>query len=210
MERKILIYQIVTKYFSLLLFIFITTTVNAQEKNNAIFFTDLYSGGSFGSNGGGNLAFSANYQQDKNIFTYRYIINFHVGEFEKKFISFFPFTYVFAPIQSIERSFLYGKRYINNNYSYSFLGGISHTKLRDKIIDSGEPYDTTFFGFPFEMNIRWFNAEKSKFKLLGIIPIGKENPFSAGGGIKLIGNISKKSYIGIGITLGFGYYKNYK
>ena len=98
---------------------------------------------------------------------------------------------------------------INKEFSYSFSGGFSYTNFTNtpKI----DPvFENSFIGFPFEINVKWFKAEKEKLKLFAIIPIGKPTGFSSSMGVKLFGNISKKSYVGIGLTFGLGYYKNYK
>lgn len=201
------------KSFIILLVLFLTFESFSQKndsKNNNIFFYEISSGGSFGDGGGGNAAFSINYQTKEHLFTYKYSGTFKIDPESRFLIAFIPFAYIFLPLKLEERALLYGKRYLRNEVSYSFSAGISYTDYHDEFVDYDRATETgRFIGFPFEINARRFNREKSKLKLIGIIPIGKSNGFGMAGGIKLFGSLSKKSYIGIGLTMGFGYYKNY-
>ena len=89
--------------------------------------------------------------------------------------------------------------------------GISRVKYRtlgpysEQIIHS-----ESFIGLPLEFNIRWFRKGKKINKLFGLIPISKETGLGSSSGLKLFATISKKSYIGLALNFGFGYYKNYK
>ena len=147
------------------------------------------------------LGAELNYQVQKNLFSIRYL-----GLFEFK--SFF----LFIPLNvktTNEYALLFGKRYINQGEAFSFSGGISILNEQGNIGDL--QYNTgNYFGFPVEVNYTFFNNEKERYRIIyGLIPIGKPTAFGRSIGFKLVGNISKSSFIGFGLNLGFGWHKKY-
>jgi len=187
------------------------TQENKEKKSNPIIFVDITLGYSFVNTG--VLMGTINYQTKNNLFTYRFSELSHITNFSEAWAFIIPiyplFTLVLSPIKSKEYAFLYGKRYINNGFSYSFSGGVSYIKHTDFPKYNNSVFEQSFIGFPFEANIKWFKSEKRRFFLFGVFPIGKPFGFGGGIGFKLFGNLSKHPYIGLGITLGLGYYKNY-
>ena len=147
------------------------------------------------------LGTELNYQVQKNLFSIRYL-----GLFEFK--SFF----LFIPLNvktTNEYALLFGKRYINQGEAFSFSGGIAI--LNEQGNTNNIQYQTdNYFGVPLEVNYTFFNNEKERYRIIyGLIPIGKPTTFGRSIGFKLVGNISKSSFIGFGLNLGFGWHKKY-
>jgi len=108
-----------------------------------------------------------------------------------------------------EYSFLYGKRFFKYQYSYSFLIGISHYKNKKHNTTNYNWDKTSFYGIPIEINYKLIKRKKRKLRFLGLFPFGEPTTFGLSTGIKIYANISNQSYIGWGVTFGFGNYKNY-
>jgi len=194
------------KKILLLLFvcIFSVNAFTQGKKWNPIVFTE-FSLGPFISlkEGAGSifLELSLNYQKNKYLFTLR-----------KKHLANVPLLAWDNPAlieYTKEYSFLVGKRFFNGDLSYSFSGGISHSKTKKYNSVTHVFEKTSFIGIPLEINIRSIKGKIRRTKFLGLFPFGKPTPFGFSPGIKLLGSISKQPYIGIGFMLGFGHYKNY-
>ncbi len=54
-----------------------------------------------------------------------------------------------------------------------------------------------------------FKGKKRQYRLYKIIPVGRKTSFGRNVGFKIIGNISKNSFIGVGINCGLGIHKKY-
>jgi hypothetical protein len=189
-----------------------------KVKENPIIYADLILGPSTEIGGPGTFLIGGelNYQIKKDLFSIRYIEN---ADLKTTWFIFIP-TFI-QRSKNNETALLYGKRFIDDNKSYSFSGGISHNKYTNynyeynsllADIPSAQLPSTseTYFGFPFEGEIRWFNAEKKRFRVFyGIIPIGQKTSFCRSFGFKLVGNLSKRSYVGIGLVFGLGVHKQY-
>ena len=170
----------------------------AQEiipKNSFIFLETSIGIFTYDASGGMSFSISANYQHKNNLFKIGRVL-----------LSSTPFNIDIDKVvqtdykEKRETSFLYGKRYIKNGFSYSFLGGIS----------TASTSEFNFIGLPLEFNLRWFKSKKERMRFLGLIPFGKPTGIGFSNGLKLFGSISKHSYIGLSYTVGFGYYKIYK
>ena len=189
-----------------------------KKKTNPVIYGDLFFGPSVDKNSrtifiGGSL----NYQYKKNLFTIRYTENL---DLETRWVFIFP-TFI-SKSENRETAILFGQRFIDGNQSLSFSAGISYNQFEVFNYDNenlflsnfskdliSSNYDN-FIGFPFEAEIRWFNAKKQRYRIVyALIPIGQPTSFGRSIGFKLLGNISKQSYIGIGLTFGIGYHKEY-
>lgn len=189
------------------------------EKTNPIIFSEFFMGLGSGNSFGGYLGGNLNYQHKKNLFTLRYT-GFGAIEYTKVKggnISHLLILPAYINIEQInEYALLYGNRYINNGFSFSWSAGLGlvHHKERN-YIESLNQYSnwesSTNIGIPLELNVKWFKSEKKRFRAYyGIIPIGKKKvAFGRSFGFKFIGNISKNSYFGLGISYGFGTHKDY-
>ena len=201
------------KIITTIFIVFITTLCNSQEETagNQIFYADFMLGGSSISGGSLNSSFSLTYQNNKSLFTFKRGLSKKIENDGILVFYFLPFTVLDTEINSSENSFMYGRRYIKNGFSYGFSTGVSFIKF-NKINESSQEIisQEKFIGLPLELSLHWFNSNKEKIKLFGLFPIGKKTGFGLSGGFKVFSTISRKSYIGAGLTLGFGYYKNYK
>ncbi len=201
------------KKISIAIFIAFTILCNSQEKKegNKIFFVDFLVGGSTFSKGSVNSGYSVNYQNKKDLFTLKFNQSKKLENDAVLIIWFLPLTYLDTPRNSEEFSFLYGKRFIKNGFSYSSSIGISLLKHNTINQDYQEIINSkTSFGIPLEFNVRWFRKNKRQNHILGFIPVGKETGFGSSTGLKVFATISKQSYIGLALNFGFGFYKNYQ
>ena len=58
---------------------------------------------------------------------------------------------------------------------------------------------------PFEVNVSWFKSRKAPIKIFGLLPVGKKTGVAIGSGLKIYGNVSKKSFAALAGRLSFGY-----
>ena len=107
---------------------------------------------------------------------------------------------------------MFGKRSIERNTSYSYMAGIvlvDREYLVDETNSTLKYNNELSLGFPFELNVKWFNSRKQPYRIYEIIPIGKPTVFANSIAFKFYGDIFKKSFIGIGVTVGYDWHKNY-
>lgn len=189
-----------------------------KKKTNPIIYGDVFFGPSVVKNSGTVfIGGSMNYQYNKNLFTIRFIEN---AEIKTKWFFIFP-AFIYKS-RNQETALLFGQRFIDGNQSLSFSGGISYNQYEvynyetDTLFLSNVPKSLisstleNFIGLPFEAEIRWFNAKKQRYRIVyALIPVGKPTSLCRSIGFKIVGNISKQSYIGIGLTFGIGLHKEY-
>jgi hypothetical protein len=204
----------------LLLSLFFGNSLFAQDsleikKTNPIIFTELYFGTAGGDNGGlWLLGYNINYQfNKKDLLTARF--SGLLGYYENYFLPHPMIAEIFSQRREVQREYaiLYGKRWLSDNFSFSLSTGISYVD-RDyyqKVEDYHEKLNHQYLGVPLELNIKWFKAEKSRFRAYyGLIPIGKRKiSFGRSVGFKLTANIAKNNYVGLTFTYGFGWHKKY-
>ncbi|MDR2206327.1 MAG: hypothetical protein LBE36_09280 [Flavobacteriaceae bacterium] len=186
----------------------------AQEKKPPILYIDVGGGYAkvFSEKGGLMSSAGLNYETNKNLFTVRYA---HINELSFDLFMLSPFTpipIVWSDTSIDEYGILYGRRYTEDNFSYSFSAGVSIYEHAEFLKDEqGKYYENSknYFGVPFEFNVKWFKSTKKPYTIYGVIPVGKPTAFGNSIGFKLIGNISKHAYIGFGIVWGIGYHKEY-
>ncbi len=109
-----------------------------------------------------------------------------------------------------EHGVLFGRRFIKDGSSLSYSLGVSWNRTdlyRDEY--SAILTKDVFIGVPFELNIKWFDEKKEKYRILGIFPVGKPFAFGVSEGFKIQGNMSKNSYVAFGVVFGFGFHKHY-
>ena len=204
------------------LFVILLSVLNSysQEKiknNEPILFADVIVGGGSEINGEGGLLLggSLNYQHNKNLFTVRVQL-YALNKIEPELVPFVVAFPVFIRNRSTEVGVLYGNRWIYDGSSLSVSGGISTNTYTNRFVnDSGEvlgaikPIEDKYIGFPLEVSFTLFKKRKKPYHLLRLIPVGRPTSFGHSVGIKLVGNISKNSFVGIGITMGLGIHKKY-
>jgi|TARA_B110000967_G_scaffold207902_1_gene258465 hypothetical protein len=189
----------------------IFTTIIAQEKQdslvvkeNPIIFGDILLGYANTGKSAVTVGLNINYQSKNDLFTFRTSETTSIDKIE---------WFLFIPIFKVtntttEYAALYGKRYIEDGTAYHFSGGISYNIKED--VNGNLKTRDTFIGFPVEAGISWFKSEKKRFRVFsGLIPVGKPTSFGRSIGIKLYGNIAKRSYVGLGLTFGLGWHKIY-
>ncbi|MCC8409693.1 hypothetical protein LJ707_12205 [Mucilaginibacter sp. UR6-1] len=156
----------------------------AIKSNPVIFFNTLFGAGNHGLNLGAEL----NYQYNQHIFTIKAL---HATQGEHLYTTP-PVTY--SPDYD-EFGILYGQSI--NNMSASI--GTSFNKRNQLSYTSQDAinHNSRYIGFPWEININWFRKKKARYSIGGAV------------GLKLFGNISKYSHVGLGATLGLGYYKRH-
>ena len=169
----------------------------------------MFGGYAGGAAGGFNVGFEANHQYKKTIFSMRYVGSLKL--INQGYSSpFFPFPEYDTKSTAEEFSILYGYRKINNGHSLSFSGGLSRNKFTAYAFNANnKDLRDYYIGFPLEMNIHWFKKEKRRIYIYGLIPVGKPTGLGSSFGFKIYGNISRNSFIGLGINSSFGYLKKY-
>ena len=181
----------------------------APVKTNPILFADLYFGGAGGSSHGFSAAGTLNYQYKKHLFTAR------VGQlssYKTRLLSpVLPFPLVRLEESIDEYALLYGRRYIAENRAFSFSAGVAFVSRKYFVVNEGNFFYVrkNAVGLPFEASVKWFKRRRVPYHIYGIIPIGKPTAFGNSFGFKVLGNVSKTTFVGIGVTFGFGYHKYY-
>jgi hypothetical protein len=195
--------------FFLMIFLSAKTQVKQDsifKKPNPIVFGDLSLGYGNGSLLGLMGGVSLNYQTKSNLFTFRHLEIFRFDNID--FFLLIPFNIESRSIR--EYSLLYGKRYIEDGTSYHFSGGFSYNTYQERR-DNALIAHESFVGFPLEAGISWFKDKKQKYRVFyGLIPVGKPTSFGKSIGFKLHANIARRTYVGIGLTIGMGWHKVYE
>lgn len=177
------------------------------EKSNPIIYFEMFGGSSLMNHAGLSGGLELNYQYKKNLFTFRYTNV--VGYISNDVNPYFPIPTYYKSEDDLEYALLYGQRWMTDRHSFSVSAGISCNNLdrsRRYYLDEEEEYHynysyETFFGVPFEANYKWFYPKKRSNLIF--------NAMIPSVGIKFLGNISKNSYVGVGLTIGFGLPKQY-
>lgn len=173
------------------------------KKTNPIIFGDVNFGYSRFSEHAFFGGLSLNYQTQKNLFKFRFMQSLYIEKIEW----FLIFPTSTESIAYDEYSLMYGKRYVKDDFAYHFTAGISHNKITDRLTNVAT--SSSFIGFPLEVGINWFPAEKGVYRIFGLIPVGKPTSFARSAGFKLMANIAKESYVGVALTVGLGMHKHY-
>ncbi|SEP79895.1 hypothetical protein SAMN05421824_0347 [Hyunsoonleella jejuensis] len=186
-------------------------TDSTKQDVNPISYIEGMFGYAGGSSHGVTLGAQINFQKDKSLYTFRYHNQTRVN-YDTAVIGFVAIPYFYSDLKIDEYAFLFGRRFIDKNKSYSFSLGLSSNSqsLKSTLNDEINWTTSNYIGVPFELNIKWFKRKKKRFRAYyGLIPIGKETSFGRSFGFKLYGNIGSISYIGLGITFGYGWHKIY-
>jgi hypothetical protein len=181
---------------------------DSLKKTNPIIYLDYGIG--FGETGVSGIQFNAglNYQYKKSLFTVRVI---NITDLKTSVVVLTPF-FALPEIKFngslSEYAALYGLRFINGGHSFSFSVGLS---MNDRVAlsPSGQHIESTYVGVPFETNVLWFKAKKERYRIYGIVPVGKPTSLGGSVGFKLAGNVSQHSYMSLALVFGPGYHKQY-
>ena len=180
------------------------------KKSNPIIYLEESLGGAFGSAGGFGLGLGLNYQAKQHLFTIRYVGTSRIRISIAAPIVPIPILKVKNSLEEV--ALLYGLRFIDGGEGYSFSLGASWNDYYQYFDRRGnvDQKNDTYFGVPFEANMKWFKGKKERFRIYGLIPVGKPTALGGSIGFKLFGNVSRHSYAGIGLSFGIGYHKVYQ
>lgn len=180
-------------------------------KENPIIYADSFLGGAGGRAGGFSIGLGLNYQIKHSLLSLRYLGNLKLNS---KWVLLTPVTalpVINEKSNSEEYAALYGYRLIKTGHAFSFSLGVSHNSFSEYLDETNQQIKKTssYLGVPYEANVNWFKKEKRKYRIYGVIPVGKPTSFGNSLGLKIFGNISENSILGIGLTGGLGYHKKY-
>ena len=183
-------------------------TLLQERKTNPIVFADVFFGGAFGSSHGLIAGLSANYQHKSHLFTARY-----TGLLEQRRVGSFIYVHFYRTEEEVEEfALLYGYRIAEGNTSYSVSAGASVVQ-RDMYSYDNEGVQSkisrTRFSIPFEFSIKWFKKEKKPYHIYCVFPVGRPTGLGHSFGFKVVGNVGATTFIGLGVTWGWGWHKHY-
>ncbi|WP_192822687.1 hypothetical protein [Rufibacter sp. LB8] len=193
---------------------FLVLPSQAQDslRTNPVLFGDFFLGGATGKMGGFASGLGLYRQHKQHLFSGKYLglINWSV---DFPGMPFVPLPLVKASNTVEELSLLYGLRLTEGPVSVSLSAGVSHAWFTATARDEENKTHTfheRYWGLPVELDFKLFKAEKEQFRILyGLVPIGKPIGFGRSIGIKVFGNISRRSYYGVGVSFGLGWHKAY-
>lgn len=188
-----------------------TVKTISTVKTNPIIFGEGYFGAALAGLSGYYLGASFNYQIKSSLLTFRVST---IPDIDLKIISpIIPLPYFLDKGHTDEYGFLYGLRKVKDGLSFSFSAGVSCNYRLTTEYDNNNQIlyrnRYNYVGLPFEVNVKWFKKEKNRYRIYYVFPVGKPTGFGRSLGLKLSGNISKYSYLAIGIVGGLGYHKQY-
>lgn len=203
----------------LLLISFCSFSIYSQEEKEnklPVIFGELLVGGAGTINGDGGILIGGelNYQHKKSLFSARYVENLQLETDVFLMTPVTAYPVLRRKNRHQEKALLYGRRWIYGGSSLSVSGGFSWNQFTSKLTDeNNRNYQVTenYPGFPIEVNFKWFNSEKERYRIFyGLIPVGEPTAFGESFGFKLVGNISRNSFVGLGLVFGTGIHKKYK
>ncbi len=209
-----------TKYFFLLgLLCSLVVTAQTVKKDSIQVNKEpiIYADGTFGyigSNLSGAFYFGGtlNYQQNKNLYSVFVRHNSGAKADYALIAPFIAFPVFYRKFYSDEFGGLYGRRWntkLGTSYSVSVGASITNLTVRKLINNTVYKERSQYLGVPFQLSVKWFKRKKKRFKVYGIIPVGKPTSFGSSFGFKIVGNISRNSYIGVGLSFGLGIHQKY-
>lgn len=174
---------------------------------NPVIYGDGVVSAAFGRTNGIGYGISGNYQLKKTMIAVRYNGS---ADIDLDIVS------LILPIPAIRRTELHseialmaGRSFVNYGHFFSVTAGLSYNQFKVYEDYVYPDYHTKYVGIPFDLNIKWFKNSKEQYRIYGLIPVGQPTGLGNSLGLKLYGNISKRSYIALGVTGGIGYHKKY-
>lgn len=199
--------KIAFSFLAVLLSVYNFAQNDSSQKTNPIIFADVSAGvARLDGEVAANITYRINYQRDKSLYSLRYS-----GTAVLSTEFFFVVPVPTLQTYNEEFGFLYGRRWIDDGQSTSVSLGVSYNRFRaerDEITDVFN-IQSNHIGLPFEANIKWFKVKKKRVRIYGLLPVGRPTGLGGSFGFKLSGNISKKSYVALGLTYSFGYHREY-
>ncbi|WP_431243133.1 hypothetical protein ACQ9BO_26725 [Flavobacterium sp. P21] len=179
-----------------------TSNLEKEEKTNPIIFFEGFGGPSVVKNLGVSGGVGLNYQLGESLFTFRYINS--AGYRRKNDGAVIIAPSVYKSEDNVELALMYGRRWVKEHHSYSISAGISRNnlELESRDLDGIRTVSTIgFYGFPFEANYKRFYSKKRSNLIYNVLIPSV--------GFKLFGDIGKYTFVGVGVSVGFGLCKHY-
>lgn len=196
------------RFLLAVLITFNTLNTSAQPASKKIVFGEFLVGAT--TNDG--LAFGANlnYQIGLHLFTARYLT--HRDFYNKLIAEHADNEDLNVRSHQDEWALLYGPRLNFERFSASLSAGISGSvvSIVSSDVQANLNYRNRYIGVPYELNVKFFKKNKSRYRLYGLVPVGKPTSFGRSFGMKLFGNFSGQHYFGLGFSLGYGVHKFYR
>ncbi|MEN2400209.1 hypothetical protein GKZ90_0010500 [Flavobacterium sp. MC2016-06] len=173
----------------------------ANENSNPIIYVEGFGGPTVVKNIGISGGVELNCQSGKSLFSFRYINAVGYRQREENYIIAPRF---YKSEDTKEYALLYGGRWLSDNHSYSISAGISRVNMEWAVRDLDDVrhgYYENFYAVPFEANYKWFYSKKKSNLIF--------NAMIPSVGVKLFGSIGEYSFVGVGVTVGFGFSKHY-
>ena len=192
----------------LILHLLICSTLFSQKENPIAFF-DVSIGGAIGQLDGLMINSSVNYQTKHHLFTLRgnYLLEVQAGFINDVLLIPVPER----TIAAYEIGGLYGYRKEMNSFSYHIAAGVSYNHIKESLQNDVLVFKENLIGVPYEIGFKLYKKKRRPLYLASFIPVevGPPTALSRSIGLKIIGNLAKRSYIGLGISWGFGFHKVY-
>ncbi|MDQ6471950.1 hypothetical protein RB619_14965 [Flavobacterium sp. LHD-80] len=177
------------------------SNLEKEEKTNPIIYFEGFGGFAVARNIGLAGGAELNYQTGKNLFSFRYTNAVGYTQKEENYI-----VPAFDKEEDLnEVALMYGRRWLKENHSYSISAGLNYSSidLINRDFDGNRNSNNKYFyGVPFEANYKRFYSKRRTNLIF--------NMMIPSVGFKLFGSIAKYSFVGVGVTLGFGLPKDYK
>ena len=180
-------------------------------KTNPVIFMEGYIGRSVLAARGWNIGLSLNYQFKRNLITLR-----TTTIADRRYIGMERKSDFFLSLPDLQNAYddyaiLYGSRFVKEGHSLSASFGLSYNQWThfERIRGKTQKFDSSYIGIPYEFTIKWFKKDKERYRIYGLIPVGKPTALGHSYGLKLYGNISKNSFVALGVSSSIGYHKKY-
>jgi len=174
----------------------------SKENTNPIIFFEGFGGPSVVKNLGVSGGVELNFQTERSLFTFRYINSAGYQRKSDGPVIIFPAMY--KSEDNVELALMYGRRWVKYHHSYSISAGISRNniELEKRDLDENRTVSSVgFYGFPFEANYKRFYAKKRSNLIYNVLIPSV--------GFKIFGDIGRYTFVGVGVSVGFGLCKHY-
>lgn len=152
-----------------------------EKRENPIIYAETFTGIAQGGGGGFSTGAGLNYQFGKSLVSLRLAANIKLGYGTVMFGPMIAFPIIQKESYLEEISALYGWRFIKKGEAVSFSLGISRNSLIEWHSDENNKRfksESSYIGIPVEANVKWFKAERKRFRIYGLAP-SVSQPLSA-------------------------------
>lgn len=184
----------------------------SSERSNPVIFLDIGTGLAGGEAGGFWGSGLLSVQVKKILISARMTETERIGT---RSVGLSPITAIpafYSKHRLEEGALLAGPRWIFGDKSLSVQAGISYNRFTQAYEENNRLWkrEHSYPGIPFQARFQFFNGIKKRYRLYQLLPLTRK-PVALGNsiGFTLSGNIAQHTYVGLGLTLGFGFYKKY-